>query len=88
MQVQSAYPTRLLVRCPTCRGHARVLAADYARAQMFCTRDGVPLIPIAVAAGAPRFGEFGTPDGPTVQVTTTRPPLVLVHDTSRELALA
>lgn len=64
----SKYPTRLMVRCPSCGGDAVVLRDDYAKAQMFCALDGVPLIVMGCVAGA-MFPHEETPQrGPAVVV--------------------
>ena len=44
MFMASYVSTRLLVQCPVCHATTRVDRAAYSRAQMFCSRDGVPLV--------------------------------------------
>lgn len=75
MLMASRYPTRLTVRCPACRGVARVDRADYSRAQMFCSVDGLPLAVIAVRAGALLDSETSDDEGPVLSIVSRPRPL-------------
>lgn len=68
MFIASEYPVRLTVRCPTCAGEAIVLREDYARAQMFCALDGVPLTVVGCVAGASLPHDETPQRGPAVVV--------------------
>ena len=62
MFASSRFPTRLLLRCPTCFEYASVTIAEYAARQTFCRIDGVPMTVLGVAAGhPPKDGETDWP---------------------------
>lgn len=58
MIIASQYPTRLLIRCPTCAGTAVVTRDDYAARQVFCALDGVPMQVVSVTAGVTTGNEW------------------------------
>jgi hypothetical protein len=60
----SAFPIRLLLRCPACHEYAQTTRDTFLRAQPFCPQDGVPFQVISVASGClPRDGECDFPVG-------------------------
>lgn len=48
----SKFPTRILVRCPTCHGEACIDRAIYDTMQVFCSGCNMPVIVVSVTAGA------------------------------------